>query len=570
MIKRPALSGAFVFFSIFACAQDIETMLNAPILNTSGGISVNNISTFVPGDSAATNPFALFLSGNLNFSLFGTVNVPLSFAFTNQQLSKSVSLPFNRFSLSPSYKWVKVYAGYTSMSFSPYTLAGHELFGGGVELSPDNGFKVSALFGRLKKSAAGEEGIDPAYRRLGGGLKAEYQKDKYTVGINLFKAQDLKSTLPLADPDSLPVLPQDNLTGGINFSLNMIKNLRFSAEYGFSALNRNIYRQQDGFRPIHTKGDLAIYHAAKTQVAFTRQIGTIGATYEYVAPGYATLGAYYMTNDFENITANIAAVIKKFNLSFDAGYQRNNLDRQKNGTTSRFIYSGNFAGNLTEKLNVALNFSNLQSYLYINDVYSQVTQTTQFQNLDTLNVTQLNYTASLNAGYTLANSKEQRQSINTNLMYQRSAEAQQYSRFSGNDIYNAALAYQFSLLPVQLDLSASVNYNYGKMPEDMFTRAMTYSLTAGKTFFNVLKTAFSATYSDMDNETGGLSEVLNLRLSGGYILAKKHGFNVAATYLNTKTPEKTRLQYVINLSYAYSFGVQLSRKDKKLKMDGDF
>lgn len=569
-MKTKSLFAILLFFSITAKAQDIESVINAPIVNTTGGISVNTISTFVPNDSAATNPFALFLSGNLNFSLFNVVNVPLTFAYSNQQLSGSASLPFNRFSLSPSYKWVKTYMGYTSMTFSPYSLAGHELLGGGIELTPNNGLKVSALFGRLRKETAGSDDIEPAYKRMGGGLKVEYEQEKYTAGVNIFKAQDLQNTLPLANPDSLPVLPQDNLTGGANFSLNVIKNVRLSAEYGFSALNRNMYGQSEKFRFLETEGDLAVHHALKTQASYAHKIATIGATYEYVAPNYATLGAYYMINDFENITANIATVIKKFNLAFDVGYQHNNLDKQKNSTSSRFIYSGNLSGNITDKLSVALNSSNLQSYLFINDIYSQVTQTNQFQNLDTLNVTQLNSTTSLSTNYILQSSKEQQQSVNLNCMYQRSAEAQQFSEFAGNNIYNAALAYQLSLIPAQFNASASVNYNYNQMPDTIFSQAITYNLTVGKVFFKELKTSISATYSDMNSEQGKLSDVLNLRLSGGYTLAKKHNFNLAATFLYTKIPAKIRTQYAINFSYAYSFGAQINRKNKKVQIEGNF
>jgi hypothetical protein len=155
-------------------------------------------------------------------------------------------------------------------------------------------------------------------------------------------------------------------------------------------------------------------------------------------------------------------------------------------------------------------------------------------------------------------------------MYQKSSEAQQYSKFAGNDIYNAALAYQFSLVPLQLNASASVNYNYNQMPEDLFMEAMTYNFSLQKNFFKELKTSLSATYSDMHNQEGSISNVLNIRLSGGYTLAKKHNFNLAATALHTALPDKKRIQYAVNLSYAYSFGMQLSRKDKKLKFDANF
>jgi len=72
-----------IIVSVNATAQDIEAVAQAPILTTNGGIAITQIATFTPGDSIANkNPYALFLSGNLNFNLFGTVSVPLSFAYT--------------------------------------------------------------------------------------------------------------------------------------------------------------------------------------------------------------------------------------------------------------------------------------------------------------------------------------------------------------------------------------------------------------------------------------------------------------------------------------------------------
>lgn len=547
-------------------AQNIETIAKAPVLTMNGGISLSQIGTYAP-DNPALNPYALYLGGNLNFSAFGVVNVPLSFAYTNQQLSKSVSLPFNRFSIAPSYKWIKVYAGYTSMQFSPYSLAGHEVFGGGIELTPDNGFRISAIFGRLKKPNSEES--DPSYRRMGGGINVEYKAEKFDVGINVFKAQDIPSSNPFPNPDSIPVNPQDNLTGGVKMSLNPVKGLRLGGEYGISAINRNMTGDKNDFRLLHTKGDMAVYHAGKAQLSYTFAASTVGTTYERIAPNYTTMGAYYMTNDYENITANFSTAIKKINIALDGGYQRNNLDEQKNNTTSRVIYSANVSSNLTEKLNLSVSLSNLQAYVYINDIYSQVTQTNEYQNLDTLNVTQLNYTTSLNTSYLLESTKERRQSANLNFMYQKSAEAQQYSRFSGNDIFNTSLSYQFSLIPIQFNASASVSNNYNKMPENLYINAMTYNVSLQKTFFKILKSSLVTTFSDMYNQDGSLSNVLNMRLSGGYTLARKHNFNLAMSLLHTEG-SKTQTQYMANLSYSYAFNTILSREEKKMKLKGNF
>ena len=561
--------------SVNVAAQDVEAILNAPVLTTSGGISVNNIATFTPGDTTVNdNPNALFISGNLNFSLFGTVSVPLSFAYTNQELSKSVSLPFNRFSLAPSYKWIKLYAGYASMQFSPYSLAGHELFGGGVELTPDNGFKISAIYGRLKKQTFGEEGIDPSFKRMGGGFSVEYKKNRFEAGVNLFKAEDMLSPEYSARPDSMNIMPQGNLSGSIKAGYDIFNGLRLSTEYGISALNRNINpngnASENHFRLLKTEGDLAVFHALKAQLTYTQSIGSIGATYERVDPNYMTLGAYYMTNDYENITANFSTAIKKVNIALDGGYQRDNLVKQKSNTASRIIYSANISSNLSEKLNLAFNLSNIQSYIYINDIYSQVTQTNEFQNLDTLNVTQLNYTLSFNSSYVLQSTKEQRQGVSLNIMYQKSAEAQQYSRFSGNDIYNTSISYQFSFIPAKFNASTSVSHNYNRMPDKDYTQAFTYNLSLQKVFFNELKSGLTATYSNMRNQTEKISDVINLRLSQGYVLAKKHNFNLSLTLLHSESTLKKRTQYAANLSYAYNFNLALNRNSGKLKLDAEF
>jgi hypothetical protein len=549
-------------------AQDVEALLKAPITTINGGVSMNHIFTLTPGDSTKSNLYSMYLVGNLNLNFFGVVNIPLSFAYTNQQLSKNVSLPFNRFSIAPSYKWIKIYAGYASMQFSPYSLAGHEIFGGGVELTPDNGWKISAIFGRMKKASTGDDGLDPAYHRLGGGVKVEYTGTKFGAGVNIFKAQDLVASLP----DTLPVTPQDNLTGSINLNLNMIKNLQWGVEYGFSILNRNIRQNNDdgqGFRLLHTQGILSTYHALKTNLMYTSPVGAIGATYERVAPDYMTLGAYYMTNDYENITGNFSTTIKSVSAAFNIGYQRDNLSDTKNNTTSRMIYSGNASANLGKKWTLGANFSNVQSFMYINDVYKQASQTNEFQNLDTLNVTQLNLSAALNAAYLLQNTKERRQGVNLNVSYQQSAEKQEYSNYTGNDIYNASLSYQFSIIPVNFNASAAVNCNYNQMPDNSIL-AMSYNLSLQKTMMENLRTALTCTYSHLSNNVQRLSNVLNLRISGGYIFFKHHNINLNLAMIHSNSPTRTQLQYSINLAYSYVFTASLARKDKRLKLSADF
>ena len=565
--KKCSLIVVISIFASNAFAQDIEAIAKAPILTMNGAISLSQIAAFAP-DNPHLDPYALFLAGNLTFNAFGTVSVPLSFAYTNQQLSGNVSLPFNRFSVSPSYRWIKAHAGYISMHFSPYSLAGHEILGGGIELTPDNGFRIAAVFGRMVQPNMREE--NPSFRRMGSGFSVEYRNEKFEVGANIFKAQDIVSAdNPLLDLNLIPLNPQDNLSGSVRGGLSIIDGLRLSGEFGISAVNRNMINNNSAFRLLHTDGDLAVSRAGKAQLSYTFSVNTIGATYERVAPNYSTFGAYFMLNDFENITANFSTSIRNVNIALDGGYQRNNLDNQNINTISRLIYSIDLSSPINERLNLSLSLSNMQAFIFLNDIYLEATQVNEFQNLDTLNVTQLNYIGTFNASYVLEAERDRRQSTNLNFMYQKSAEAQQYSRFFGNDIFNTALSYQISFVPQQFNISTSISNNYNAMPENMYISTMTYNLSLQKTFFQSLRSSFSATFSDMNNQNGSLSNVLNVRLGGGYTLAQRHNFNLAVTLLQTGGVRK-QTQYMANLSYSYSFNSMLKREEKRLKLTGDF
>jgi hypothetical protein len=404
---------------------------------------------------------------------------------------------------------------------------------------------------------------------MGGGFKVEYTGKQWDAGINLFRAGDLPSSQTFPGPDSLSVTPQDNLTGSVTAGAELIKNLRWNAEYGFSALNRNSGAAWN-LLPGTEDGDPSLSHAVKTGLAYTVSASAIGATYERVAPNYTTLGAYYMTNDYENITASFSTAIGKFSIAIDGGYQRDNLGEQKINSSSRMIFSGNVSASPNERLMLGASLSNVQSYIYVNDVYSQVTQTSEYQNLDTLNVTQLDFTASFNAAYLLQSTKETRQGVNLSFMFQQSGEEQKYSSFAGNSIYNTSLAWQYGLIPSKLNASVSVNHNLNRMPAGAYSQAFTYSLSMQKSFFDDLKTGLACTYSDMGSQDGRLSGVLNLRLNAGYVFFRRHTLNLSMAMVNSDSPGASKQQYSANLAYSYTFGASLVRKDGKMKAEANF
>ncbi|MGQ1945730.1 hypothetical protein ACT3CD_01345 [Geofilum sp. OHC36d9] len=569
----------FVLMNVRAFSQDVEQVVKAPMLITNGGFNVSQIAYYSPDSVAMGNDYACYLSGNFNASLFGVIQLPFSFAYTNNQATASLPQPFNRFSLSPSYRWITTHLGYGAMSFSPYTLSGHEFLGGGVELAPDNGFRFSALYGRFRKAVSvdsiGEQ--TPSPRRMGGGIMIGYDGDRLAVSVNVFKAKDQISSIDWTDDPAFEgVKPGDNLAGSMRLSYRTENGFLMMGEYGVSAINRDISSSDSlatdfGDHLFNGNGDVTVHHAFKMAIAQTTSLGRIGASYERVQPNYTTFGAYYFTNDFENITANLSSTLyKKVTIGLDAGYQRDNLENQKTNTAKRAIYSANISAPVTNRLSLGVAFSNVQSYMHIKDIYDEVTRSNEYQDLDTLSFTQLNRSLSVNAGYVLRATEQQRQNLNAVFSCQEASEQQSDDRrYVGSRIYNSTLSYLFAVTPSRLSMAATVNHNQNSMP-GMTMHVLSYNVSVQKVFVKQFRTAFTGTYSNSFNADDAIANIVNLRLTGGYALKKRHNFNLSLAMVNNQAQRGHTTNYSVNLSYSYVFDMKLERGKDRLNFEGHF
>lgn len=552
--------------------QDVEQVIKAPWVNTNGGLTMSHIGNFSNDSIHKVQIYSYFLSGNLNTQLWEVVDLPIAFSYTNSQIDRSLPQPFNRFSLAPSYKWVKTYMGYSSMSFSPYTLSGHEFLGGGVELTPDNKFSFAAMYGQLNKAVKPDTlGNEPCYKRFGGGFKLGYTGDKFEIGFNIFKAKDIENSLQMNIGDSLLVKPKENLAGSLAVKSKLINNLTFTGEYALSFMNQDIGIADSlpgtTNRFFEQRGDVSKYSAMKASVSQSSKIGNVGVSYERVAPNYSTLGAYYFTNDFENFTADLMVkIIPKVNLAMNVGVQKDNLQNQESTSNKRLIYSinGNIAA--SKKLSINSSVSNVQTYIHIKDIYNEITQTNPYQNLDTLSFTQLNFTAMANGNYIVKSNNNTNQSLNAGFTYQQASEIQaDDKRYIGNRIYNGNMAYQYSLIPQKLNIASTVNYNYNQLPE-MSIQVISLNLSVRKDFFEKFKTALAATYSNSSEAT----HIINLRLSGGYIWLERHNFNLSLSMVNNQRSNYKTTQYGVNFTYSYLFNFSIKRENGKFNSEGNF
>jgi hypothetical protein len=200
-------------------AQELSKNKSLRPVRLNGNISANSTSYSVSGIDARREPFSWIFTGSVNLSLFG-IDVPFSATVSEQQ--RAFRQPFNQIGVSPSYKWMKLHAGYRSMYFSRYTLAGATFLGSGIELNP--GFlRFSCMYGRFQKAVEEDTTaafpIIPAYERKGFGAKVGFGSNKSYLDFIFFKAKDDSSSLSTV-PSTVDVLPSENLVLGINTRIN--------------------------------------------------------------------------------------------------------------------------------------------------------------------------------------------------------------------------------------------------------------------------------------------------------------------------------------------------------------
>ena len=195
-------------------AQNVEEVLEfrkKKPFKISGSISAN-ATQFNSTPKQSRQSFTYQLSGSVNLSLYELLNIPISFNLNNYGAKFSYpSLP-NRLSLHPSYKWVRAHIGDVSMSFSPYTLNGHQFTGAGIELTPGR-WQISAMGGRLLRRVDADSlnpSIRPNYERWGYGAKVRYEADKFALGGTVFTAKDIMSNISF-ERDVVLVLPNEFL-----------------------------------------------------------------------------------------------------------------------------------------------------------------------------------------------------------------------------------------------------------------------------------------------------------------------------------------------------------------------
>lgn len=553
-------------------AQELSTFFDQKPFNFSGSLNVNQMATYRNVNYSSDNPYSIFINGNAVINIYA-ITAPFSFSYSNQQTNYSHPFNFNQFGMQPSWKWIKTYLGYNTMTFSPYSLNGHQFLGGGVELTPaDVGFRFAAMYGRLLKPVEwnpDKPNVIPYYERYGFATKLGYAGKAGEYELTLFKAFDEKSSIDYV-PDSIGIAPQENMVYTLKFGKTLMDRIKLSGTYAGSALTRDT-RQTDNeaqvgkreFFLINPNATTAYSYAVKGAADYLGTGYTIGVAYERIQPNYNTLGAYYTNNDMENIALTFTKQLMqgKLNIAGSGGKQRNNLDESKLSTSNQFLGSLNVAYAPTQRFNVSTNYSNYSYFTHMKSQFENLNTTNPYQNIDTLNFTQISHSASVNSTYLFGalDSKISRKMMMVSISYQQSANRQEgVGLLNSSYFYQGNVAYTYSIIPINLSLTSSFLASYSYMPSVQRQLMAGPVFGIGKAFFNKKMTtstslAYNFTTKDGDY-TGG---VYSIRLGGGYSYQKAHRLNFSFAFIYKDSREVVinprTYEFTGNVGYSYTF-----------------
>lgn len=561
MFSKPGLIFLFLFISGLAWAQDIEELRKRKPFHVSGGLNAN--ATYYTANSYNDrDPFVWLLNGNLNLSIYGVVNVPLSFLISKDNNSFDANKDaLKRFGISPKYKSVTLHAGYRNLNFSQFTMSGITFLGGGIEYQPVNSFiKAKAFYGRFtsahqyRASSIYDTELDnlPEFKRNGYGTMFTLGKKGQFIDLTLFKGWDDKNSATI--PDSIQIKPVENFVVGISTRNSITDRLHVKIDYALSAFTTDT-RQPETEQKVYTySNNLGFLFTPRTSSQFNKtvqvaaeynfDIVNLGFSYRRIDPQYQSLGISFINNDIEEFSANIAGSVFKNRMSFSGnlGTQRNNLDNSLVTTNKRLITSLNTTWLVTQKLNLTASYSNFNSSA----------MPTRVQLVDSVKYSQATTNLSLMTNYNFGNSDNQ-QGISMVASYQKGNSLNQNGT-QVTDISNtyicANLLYRRGIIPASVTMTLSLNYSVFNSA-NIETSSLGPVLGISKSLLKRKLNLMLNTGILNSKSVSGNSTIQNIRFSTDYNISSHHSFRMSINFLNELSGANRRRQFQGNIAYNY-------------------
>lgn len=345
MIRSPSLSTAartlrgasLLFLSPVALAA--QGGLSGPTFSSEAGVYSESYSILGRAARRPASTTRLHLTPNLEWM---GIQVSGSLLWSTEEQFTAQST--NRLYFAPRWSWGQVHAGDYVPEISRYTASTAQLRGGGFSLNPGR-LRVAATMGRAQQ-ATDASAFDAAQERfLAAGLVGWGAREGTFIELSALRAAD-----KIAGSDSVSVAPQENVVAGIAGGLRLMGGrLTISGDAGGSLFSRDTRADTLALTLPASGGGLFTPrvssrwdYAWNAQTRWSGRRGSLGAQFEYVGPGFSTLGNPYFQNDRREVRLNgsLRATSGRLHASGSLGRRQDNLGGDKRATTTRLTGSG--------------------------------------------------------------------------------------------------------------------------------------------------------------------------------------------------------------------------------------
>ncbi len=537
--------------------QNLENITKAKPFEVKGNLTARGIFFEVDGRETYREPFTWLLQGNPTIYLYG-IAIPITIVVSEQE--RDFRQPFNRFGISPEYKWAKLHLGYQNLRFSRYSLAGHSIVGAGVELNPGK-LRFAYMRGQLLRAVQATPFIEdqdfrvlPSFKRNGDIVKIGYGTEDNFIDVIALKGKDIISSL-----DSIPdnLTPSENLVMSFVTRQTLFKKLKLDVEYAESYFTDDLRSEsttEDGdvLKPFDLFFDERTSTRRSTAINGSLQYqGDIffgGVEYERIDPDYRSMGAYFFLNDIQRytVTPGVKLFNNKVTIKTSFGYQENNLDESKDQRTIRKVSGAFITARLGDVYQFTGNYSNYG-----------VEQKQVFQAADpALEIAQVTQQWSMN--HTLSfQSETQMHNINLSINQRQLNDDNEFTKdFSDYTSSTYSANYMVSFLSSKLTANAGFTYSgFDVAQEDIAFYGP--NLGINKAFFdNKFQVSFNGTYfiNQMDAKT--IREITRLTMRTSYKVSKSQRLSLRGQFGKNEfneDPERSFEEIKMEISYGYRF-----------------
>jgi hypothetical protein len=502
------------------------------------------------------SPFSYVASANIT-AQYKNLIIPISLTFSEQE--RKSRQPFNQFGIAPRWKWLTGHFGYSNVTYSSYTLAGHSILGAGLDMNPGI-FRLGFIYGRFNRTIPQTNNVfyysPPSYSRKGYSARIGIGTEKNFFDLIILNVIDDSTALPY-NPTENKVTPAQNVIGGFNTKFHLAKKLIFEGEGAVSVITTNL--RSDSVNGVEDNPFLSIlntiipvnistefYSALRSSLTYKNKYYSARLQYKRIDPNYKSMGAYYFNNDVQNITfdPSVKMFKQKLFLRGSIGFQNDDIRKTKKVKSMRQIGSLNFSYNPSAAFGIDGGFSN----------YSSNQQSGRVSLVDSIRLQQNTTNINLMPRYTI-NQKDRTHTFMVVLNVMKLNDKNTHTeKFTDLGLTNVLVNYTLGLIPQKISYMAGINYttmNIYKLNSSSYglVGGITKTMMKNKLFIN---TSFSMNLAEYNTSKGW---ILNVMASSQYKLDKKNAFNFNVYLIDNhfnSSVYKSFNEFKIDLGYVYT------------------